>query len=71
MVLEMCYVVYIFYRILVERMQAYHSERSVQWHIPSKYSSEMSQKSDVVNDFILHIWVYIKFLVLCVGASWC
>jgi len=41
-------------------MQAYHPERgSVQWHIPSKYSSEMSKKSDVVSDFILHNWVMV------------
>ena len=42
---------YIFkcYRILVERMEVYCSERrSVQWHIPNEYSSEMSRKSDVV-----------------------
>jgi len=51
-------------------MQAYHSERrSVQWHILSKYSTEMSQKSDVVSDFILHYWIHI--LVFCVGASGC
>ena len=30
-------------------MEVYCSERqSVQWHIPNEYSSEMSQKSDVV-----------------------
>jgi len=65
-------VVYILYRILVERMQVCHSEIiSVQWHIPSKYLSEMSRKSDVVNNVILHIWVCIKFLALYVDTSWC
>ena len=68
------YVVHVFHRILVERMQVYDSKRKfVQWHIPSKYSSEMSQKSDVVSDFSISTSGFACHGVayIYIGASWC
>ena len=38
-------------------------EASVQWHIPSEYSSEMSRKSDVV---ICFQYVYLR---VCYGVT--
>lgn len=52
-------------------MEVYSSERrSVQWHIPIEYSSEMSQKSDVVICF-QYVYLCVCHSVADVGTSWC
>ena len=46
-------------------MEVYSSERqSVQWHIPSEYSLEMSQKSDVVIIFNMYACVHVIVLLM-------
>ena len=37
-------------RVLVQHLEMYSSEKhSVKWHIPSRYSCEMTKKSEVVS----------------------
>ena len=59
-----------FYRVLVQLHSSYQNQKDlVTWHIPSKFSQEMSTKSTVVSTYIHNI--ELSYLQTClIGAPW-
>jgi len=59
---------YISYRILVQHCEQYNEQgKDIEWHINSKYSTEMAAKSNVVSNVFSPIsanTVYMNHLIL-------